>query len=310
MPHAEHHSGDRTILVGLIGRGISLSRTPAMHVAEARAQGMVCTYNLLDMDDAAMADVTLPDLLTRLEAEGYAGVNVTYPFKREVMALLDELSPAARAVDAVNTVVFRDGRRFGHNTDMWGFGESFRRGLDGAKTDHALMIGAGGAGGAVAHALLECGVARLSISDVDPDRAADLAKQLLQTTERDVEVNIVRDIPEMVAKDRPDGVVNATPMGMAKLPGTAFPVGLLTPEMWVADIVYFPLETELLRGARAAGCRVLPGEGMAVFQAVRAFEFFTGSPADPERMKATFRAFDSEPVATDARLSERKREEI
>ncbi|SDJ68277.1 shikimate dehydrogenase [Aliiruegeria lutimaris] len=282
---------DFDVIVGLIGRGIKLSRTPSMHIAEARAQGGRCDYRILDMDDPERSGVSLEAMLHEVEAAGYAGVNVTYPYKIEVMPFLDELSANATAVGAVNTVIFRDGRRTGHNTDLWGFAESFRRGLSDVNRDHALLIGAGGAGVAVAHGLADCcKVGRLSIHDMDPARARALAEHVSERW--GTEVNAVSDLAALVATDRPDGVVNATPMGMEKLPGSAFPTNLLHPEMWIADVVYFPLETELLKAARAVGCRTLSGAGMAVFQAVRAFELFAGRPADSDRMRATFDAFD------------------
>nr|WP_319248519.1 shikimate dehydrogenase [uncultured Celeribacter sp.] len=285
-----------SVLVGLIGRGIGLSRTPAMHMIEARAQGINGVYRLLDMDAPERANTSLKALIAQAESLGYDGFNVTYPYKIDVIEHLDELSDNARSVGSVNTVVLRDGKRFGHNTDLWGFAESFRRGLPDVARDHALLIGAGGAGVAVAHALADCGVTRLSITDTDPKRAEALAAQVRRNRPQ-CDAQAVTDIAALIRDARPDGIVNATPVGMAKLPGTSFPVGLLDPAMWVADIVYFPLETELLRAARAAGCAVLPGSGMAVFQAVRAFELFTGLPASPERMKARFDAFDETPHA-------------
>nr|WP_319515437.1 shikimate dehydrogenase [uncultured Cohaesibacter sp.] len=279
------------INIGLIGCGIGKSRTPAMHMAEAKAQGFLCDYNLLDMDDESRADLSLSDMLDTVEKDGYAGVNVTYPYKMKVIPLLDDLSDNARMVGAVNTVVLKDGKRIGHNTDLWGFAESFRRGLIGAKWDDTLLIGAGGAGVAVAHALVQCGVKQLSIHDMDLERADNLVDHLKKTWP-DMAVRAVGDLGQVFASHRPDGVVNATPMGMAKLPGSALPIDYLNEKMWVADIVYFPLETQLLKDARACGCRTLPGSGMAVFQAVRAFELFTGLPADPNRMKETFDTFD------------------
>ncbi len=280
------------LLAGLIGRGIALSRTPAMHAEEARHQGFGGAYRILDMDEPPRSGTRLADMLRAAELAGFDGLNITYPFKIEVIEHLDALSDNARAVGAVNTVVFRDGRRIGHNTDLWGFAESFRRGLAGAATGHALLIGAGGAGVAVAHALADCGIARLSILDRDADRAAALADQV-RRNRSGTRVGAAADAGALTGPDRPDGVVNATPMGMAKLPGTAIDPALLRADQWVADIVYFPLETALLAAARARGCRVLPGSGMAVFQAVRAFELFTGRPACPDRMKATFDAFDT-----------------
>ena len=297
-------TSDRTVLAGLIGEGIGQSRTPAMHEAEARAQGFGLDYRFLDTATPALADLALPELLERLEAEGYAGVNVTYPFKMAVVPLLTALSPNASAVGAVNTIIFRNGQRIGHNTDLWGFAESFRRGLGEAARAHVLLVGAGGAGVAVAHALADCGVGRLSIHDSDGDRARALVAQVMRNRPG-VAADALPDLSGL--SPRPDGIVNATPVGMAKLPGCAVPEALLDPRTWVADIVYFPLETQLLRTARARGCRTLPGSGMAVFQAVRAFELFTGRPADPDRMKARFDAFDQDPAP--ARTTERTREE-
>lgn len=288
------HKGGEILLAGLVGRGIALSRTPAMHMAEGEAQGLHTAYRLLDADRLSQP---LPALLDAAEMMGFNGLNVTYPFKIDVLPLLDELSVNASAVGAVNTVAFRNGRRFGHNTDLWGFAEGFRRGLPDAARDHVLLLGAGGAGVAVAHALAGLGVAQLSIYDTDVQRAGALAEQV-SAGPGGCDAVAVSDVAGLIRAARPDGVVNATPMGMAKLPGTALDTGLLHPSMWVADIVYFPLETELLRAARALGCRVLPGSGMAVFQAVRAFELFTGRAADPSRMKATFDAFDRPGDAT------------
>ncbi|GAA6187816.1 shikimate dehydrogenase [Litorivita sp. NS0012-18] len=267
----------RQVRVGLAGRGIQLSRTPAMHIAEGRAHGLDYRYDLLD-PDAMEGAPSLRQIIETAEAEGFAGLNVTFPFKREVIALLDDLSSAAQKVGAVNTVVFANGKRRGHNTDFWGFAESLRRGLPDAPRACALLLGAGGAGGAVAHALRDVGVADLMIFDQSAEAAGNLADAVGGRAVSDLEA----------AARMADGIVNATPMGMAKLPGTAIDTALLAPRHWVADIVYFPRETALLAHARAKGCRVLDGSGMAVFQAVRAFELFTGLQPDAARMRATF----------------------
>lgn len=289
-PDRTHMSaGGADLHVGLIGKGIQLSRTPAMHVAEARASGFSLRYDLIDPDEMDPPEPTLAAMLARVEAAGFAGVNVTYPYKQAVIALLDEVSDEARRVGAVNTIVFTDGRRHGHNTDCWGFAESLRRGLPNAPLGKVLQLGAGGAGGAVAHALKRLGVDRLLIGDVN--RAA--AERLAAATGAEA----TDDLADAACVA--DGIVNTTPMGMAKLPGTAIAPDLLTPRHWVADIVYIPRDTELLRAARARGCRTLDGAGMAVFQAVRAFECFTGRRPDPDRMRATFEAFA--PPATDPR---------
>lgn len=283
QPESDRHA--QPLRAALIGRGITLSRTPAMHMAEGQAQGLTYDYALFDMDAPDRAGQTLGAVLAEAEAAGLAGLNVTYPFKVEVLDLLDGLSDNARALGAVNTVVLRNGRRMGHNTDLWGFAESFRRGMSGVDMAQVLLIGAGGAGAAVAHALKQLGAETLWIHDVDPARAEALVQALCAHFGAGAAAVAAR--PEDVARDL-SGVVNATPMGMAKLPGCPFPTHCLHAGLWVADIVYFPLETRLLAAARAAGCRVLPGAGMAVFQAVRAYELFTGRAPDPVRMRATF----------------------
>lgn len=275
-----------SVLVGLVGGGIQLSRTPRMQEAEAAAQGLRLCYRLFDTDTRRL-EHPVGEILDAAELCGFAGLNVTFPHKIAVMDHLDELSDAARAVGAVNTVIFAGGRRRGHNTDRWGFAESFRRGMGDAPRARVLQLGAGGAGVAVAHALLDCGVGTLLIADTDTARADALADRLEASYPGRAQVS---DAQTALRGDI-DGAVNCTPVGMAKLPGVPLDADLLHPGLWVADIVYFPLETALLAAARARGCGVLPGSGMAVFQAVRAFELFTGRAADPERMRATFESF-------------------
>ena len=236
---------------------------------------------------------TVPEVLHAAEICGFAGLNVTYPYKIAVIDYLDELSPAARAVGAVNTIVLRDGKRSGHNTDLWGFAESFRRNMADVERRNVLLVGAGGAGAAVAHALIECGVEVLHIFDNERDKAGALADQVCAGTGKGKAVAL-SGLDETGGTDL-DGVVNATPVGMEFLPGMPIPEQMLQPRLWVADIIYFPLETELLRRARQAGCRVLPGSGMAIFQAARAFEHFTGLKSDMRRMEATFNAFEPMP---------------
>lgn len=279
----------QTVLAGLLGRGIQLSRTPAMHEAEGAAQGFNYIYRLFDADQMG-AEVTVGEVLRAAELCGFAGLNVTYPYKVEILTHLDVPSPAAEAVGAVNTVVLRNGKRYGHNTDLWGFAESFRRHMAGAAAERVLLVGAGGAGAAVAHALVECGAQAIRILDKDVARARALATRIADAS-RDITASVVAEAAE-VDIDGLDGVVNATPVGMAAVPGTPIPAALLQPRLWVADIVYFPLETEFLRRARQAGCRVLPGSGMAIFQAARAFEHFTGQKPEAERMEAAFNTFD------------------
>jgi len=272
-------------LAGLIGAGIQASRTPALHEREGAEQGLRLIYRLIDLDTLGVGAEALPELLTAAERMGFAGLNITYPCKQAVIPLLHELSPDARALGAVNTVVLRDGRRIGHNTDCSGFAEGFRRGLPGVARARVVQLGAGGAGAAVAHALLAEGIGLLSLVDLDAARVAALAADLNARFGAG-RAEACADLPAAVAAA--DGLVNCTPVGMAKLPGMPLPAALLRPALWVAEIVYFPLETELLRAARALGCRTLDGGGMAVFQAVGAFRHITGVSPDAERMLRHF----------------------
>lgn len=293
MTHAPQTARVRapSIIVGLIGAGIQASRTPPMHEQEADALGLRYIYRLIDLDRLGVGVDALPDLLAGAERMGFTGLNITYPCKQAVIPLLDELSDDARAIGAVNTVVLRDGRRIGHNTDCSGFAESFRRGLADVPRARVVLLGAGGAGAAVAHAALGLGVERLSLFDADPARAAALADQL-NARFGDGRADAITDLAPAVAQA--DGLIHATPTGMAKFPGLPLPADLLHSGLWVADIVYFPLETALLREARARGCRTLDGGGMAVFQASDAFRLFTGVEPDPERIRAHFAAMGTD----------------
>ncbi len=279
-----------TILLGLIGAHIQASLTPAMHEMEGHAQGQRTIYQLIDLETLGLTADALPELLTAAERMGFTGLNVTHPCKQAVLPLLHEVSPDAQAVGAVNTVLLRDGKRIGHNTDWWGFAENFHRGLPDVALGHVVQFGAGGAGAAVAQAALTLGVQRLTIFDVDAGRAGRLAERLGRQFGAG-RVAAGTDMPADVAAA--GGVINATPVGMASHPGLPMPVELLRPALWVAEIVYFPLETALLRTARAIGCRTLDGGGMAVFQAVRAFHLFTGITPDAERMRRHFTAMTS-----------------
>jgi shikimate dehydrogenase len=274
-----------TIRVGLIGTSIGQSKSPALHMAEGAAQGLNYRYDLIDLTTRGLGPEALPDLLAEAERIGFAGVNITHPCKQRVIPLLDDLSDDARALGAVNTVVFSNGRRIGHNTDWSGFYESFRTGMPDVPVSHVLQLGAGGAGVAVAHAAIRLGVAKLSVVDIDAARAGALISALNDRAGRSVAVATTDPAHAMATAD---GLINATPMGMDAHPGLPIDPDLITPRHWVADIVYFPIETALLAAARAKGCVVLPGGGMAVFQAAGAFELFSGRKPDSARMQAHF----------------------
>ncbi|MFE7032293.1 shikimate dehydrogenase [Streptomyces sp. NPDC057621] len=270
-------------LVGLIGAGIGPSLSPALHEREADRQGLRYLYRLIDIDALGVAPEAVGDLVRAARDLGFDGLNITHPCKQLVIEHLDSLSPQAEALGAVNTVVFDGGRAIGHNTDVTGFAASFARGLPDARLERVVQLGAGGAGAAVAHALLTLGAGSVTVVDALPDRAGALAAQLnRQFGAGRVDAGGPERLPALLAGA--DGVVHATPMGMAAHPGLPFAAELLRPGLWVAEVVYRPLETELLRVARGMGCAVLDGGGMAVFQAADAFRLFTGREADASRM--------------------------
>ena len=283
----------RQALAGLIGAGIQRSLTPAMQMAEARHHGLQLDYRLIDLDQEGRAAADLPRLLDDAQAAGYLGLNITYPCKQAVLPLLDELSPDARDMGAVNTVVFREGRRIGHNTDGSGWRWGFRRALPEADLGRVVLLGAGGAGSAIAHAVLRMGARQLTVVDTDAARMAALAARLNELHGPKVSAQ-----PDAAAALRgATGLIHATPTGMDKLPGLPLAASLLRPPLWVAEVVYFPLETALLQAARAMGCRTVDGGTMAVGQAIGAFGLFTGLQADAARMEKHFRELVATPSA-------------
>jgi len=278
-------SDSPSFLVGLIGSGIQASLSPALHEREGSRQGFRYLYRLIDLDVLKLGVDALPELLTAAQRMGFAGVNITHPCKQAVIPSLDELSNDARAIGAVNTVVFHSGRRIGYNTDCWGFEKSFQQTLGGDRRERVVQLGAGGAGAAVAHAALRLGTKQLVLFDIDEAKAAALVKSLCANFGPNHAV-VGEDLAEEMA--HADGLIHATPTGMEKYPGLPLPAELLRPSHWVAEIVYFPLQTELLRVASRVGCKTVDGSGMAVFQAAGAFRLFTGAEADSAAMLRDF----------------------
>ncbi|WP_228484582.1 shikimate dehydrogenase [Microbacterium cremeum] len=289
VQHPPEPPRPRRYLVGLIGEGITASLTPAMHETEARELGLDYEYRILDLIVLGRRPADLAALLAETRSAGFAAMNITHPCKRLVIDLVDELDTDAAHLRAVNLVVFADGRLIGHNTDWMGYRDGLESGLPGASFDRVVQIGCGGAGAATAYALLSHGAARLDISDVDPARAEDLAVRMRDLfPAQDVAVLGPDELPDAIA--RATGVVHATPLGMLHRPGVAFDLELLPAGAWVSDVVYRPLETELVRRARERGHPVLDGGRMAVGQACASLRIITGAVPDRERMERHFRA--------------------
>jgi shikimate dehydrogenase len=274
-------------LVGLVGDGVMPSLTPHMHEREGDVQGLRYLYRPIDLLELGLPGSTIGDLLQSACRMGFNGLNVTHPCKQLVLDHLDEIAPDAAKLGAVNTVVIQDGRFIGHNTDFSGFAAALASGLPDAKLDRVVQLGAGGAGSAVAYALLTAGVRVLDLVDVDPQRGAERAAELAGLfPDRAVTPRTTAELPQLMPLA--DGLVHCTPVGMAAHPGVPLDMALVEPRHWVADIVYRPIETELVLEARAKGCDVLDGGRMAVGQAADAFRIFTGLEADAERMRAHF----------------------
>jgi len=258
----------RKFLTGLIGAPIAQSASPAMHEHAADALGVRCHYQLIEV--AGADQVRLRALLDGVKNFGFAGVNVTFPYKEAVVPLLDELSDGARAIGAVNTVVVREGRLVGYNTDATGFERAVANLVTASCRGPVALIGAGGVGKAIAVALANLGVAELAIFDSDRAKATQLAAQVHGRLAARVATNVEDALQRAV------GVINGTPIGMLPDRGSPIPVALLHRDLWVADAVYTPLWTPLLLAAKARGCEIMTGRELAIHQAADAFELFTG----------------------------------
>jgi len=274
-------------LVGLIGAGITASLTPPMHEAEAAHHGLHYLYRPVDLDVIGRPGTDVGDLLAAGRDLGFNAFNITHPCKQLVLDHLHETTSEAAALKAVNTVLIQNGRFIGHNTDQTGFAAGLRSVLPDAPKDRVVQLGTGGAGSAVASALLSQGVQCLHLFDVDPARATERAQALGELfPHQQVLAAAPAELPALIAAA--DGIVNATPVGMHHHPGAPFDTALLDGTQWVADVIYLPVDTELITAARAAGCRVLDGGHMAVGQAADAFALITGVEPDRARMRAHF----------------------
>jgi shikimate dehydrogenase len=283
-----------SVRAGLIGSGIQQSLTPALHMEEGAEQGLNYRYELLDLDRINGGVAALPSLLANAQERGFAGLNITHPCKQTILPMLDSLSDDAKALGAVNTVVFSDGRSIGHNTDWWGFAESFKQGLHDAALERVVQLGAGGAGAAVGYAMLKLGAQRLDVFDIDAAKMQALVASL-SALFPSRQISTVNDLRAVMAQA--DGLVHATTTGMTKNPGLPLPAEMLRATQWVVEIIYFPLQTQLLKTARSIGCRTLDGGGMAIYQAVGAFQLFTGIAPDAGRMARHFDQLARQPKA-------------
>ncbi len=257
--------------MALVGADLGTTLTPALHEREADMLGLRCVYRTVDIAELGLSAGVIEQILPAAQWLGFAGLNVTHPCKQRVLPLLDEVSPDAAGIGAVNTIVIESGRAVGHNTDWSGFAKSFECGLPDAEVGKVLLLGA----------------EHVIVTDVRRESASALAESMRERFDRG---RVSTAEPEHVADvlSAADGVVNATPVGMSGSPDSPLPEAALRRDLWVADIVYRPIATPLLRAARERGCRTLSGGGMAVYQAAHAFTLFTGAEPDERRMLAHF----------------------
>lgn len=279
---------NQSYLMGLIGEGVLPSLTPPMHEQEAQAHNLRFVYRPIDLTELHKPASAVGELLTAGAALGFNAFNVTHPCKQVVLDYLDEIDPAAQRLQACNTVLIQNGKLTGYNTDRSGFASALALELPDADFEDVVLLGAGGAGSAVADALIGAGVQRLSIIDPQPQRAEALAHQLQHALPGSTTGNIRVGDGTQARQWIPaaTGLVNASPIGMFSHPGLPVDADVLHPGLWVADIVYRPAVTELIAQAAALGCAVMPGKAMAVGQAADTFELVTGRTPDRTRMYA------------------------
>ena len=251
-----------------------------MHERAAAALGLRCHYQLIEVAGAGRDELKM--LLEGVRRLGFAGINVTFPYKEAVIDLLDDLAPGAALIGAVNTVVVRDNRLTGHNTDTTGFARAIVQRVTASSQGAVALIGAGGVGKAIAFALAGLGVKELRIFDSAHAKATQLAAKLEGLAKASAARSVEDALRGVV------GVVNASPVGMLPSLGTPVPDSLLHAGLWVADAVYSPLWTPLLTAARAKGCAVMTGRELAIYQAADAFELFTGLAPSTDEMGIAF----------------------
>ncbi|MDX6700940.1 MAG: shikimate dehydrogenase [Baekduia sp.] len=258
---------DATRRVALIGRPLRRRHSQVMHDAAFAANGIDARYDLRELEPGEVAD-----FVEQARGPEWLGFQITAPYKRDVMALLDAVEPEAEAIGAVNSVMRApDGALVGFNTDAPGFAAAVRRDL-GMELGGARVVvaGAGGAAHAVAHAAVSAGAAEVRVVSRTLQPAQALADRVGGVVPGTLDDGA---LPGALAAA--DLLVNATTVGMLT-PGVVVDPALLGEHAAVFDLVYVPLETELLRAARARGLRAAGGAGMLVAQAVIAFRRWTG----------------------------------
>jgi shikimate dehydrogenase len=280
--HLESITASPVVRLGLIGSGIARSLTPFLQEQAGAQLGLALRYELFDTP--ADQGHRLEAQLAALANAGYAGVNVTHPFKELAFGLVKVLDPMVQQVRAINTVRFADGQGF--NTDYSGFVRAYRHAFGSQAPGVVLVVGAGGAGRAVAFALVTLGASEVRIVDSDAPKAEQLAASLRSVGAKATAFGL----EDLALASRADGLVNCTPLGMYQYPGNPIASELVGTQSWAFDAIYTPLETAFLADARAKGLRIMYGSELMFYQAVDAFEIWTGRQLEEVSLYAIIQA--------------------
>lgn len=288
MTVSDWHTGstmkNNVTKLGLIGKNILKSTSPRLHVFLGETLGMPCTYELLEAGDDFPEDF-LQQRIARCASEGYAGTNVTFPFKQKALGFVDRKAQSAALVGATNTLVFRDNGITASNTDFSGFARAYRENFGQQPAGKVLMLGAGGVGRAIAFALTQLQLDTLYIFDTSTAQADDLVSSLQAAGAKAEVVTQERLVDTMRSCQ---GLVNATPIGHYKTPGQPFPEEGWAQQQWAFDAVYTPIETEFLLQAKQHDLSILTGFQLFFYQGIDAFELFMDTRVDAKAIQPAF----------------------
>ncbi len=227
--------------------------------------------------------ITFDHVVAHAKADGFRGLNITHPYKEQIVRFATIEDPALTAIGACNTVLFGE-RTIGLNTDYTGYIDAFKGRFGDMPTGVVAMAGSGGAGKAIAFALARLGAKSLRVFDIDEQKSHALAKAL-QKAQSAMSVHIAPTLHQ--ACQDADGLINCTPMGMVGYGGNAFSGIPLSGRKWVCDAVYTPLETTFLKESKAIGAAILSGYELFLYQGVHAFELFTDRKVDVVALRQT-----------------------
>lgn len=261
----------KTLITGVIGHPIEHSFSPPMHNN---------AYKLMNMDYKYVPFHVQPEniehVITAAKTLNIQGLNVTIPYKTEIIPYLDQIDETARKINAVNTISFKDGIAKGYNTDGMGAVKSIKE-YTSLKDKNVLVIGAGGASKAITFTLINEDINTLTIANRSKDNASKLISNLRnQTNFMNISYQDIKDTNEIISEM--DIIINTTPIGMYPNHNVEPPIEVnnIVAEQTVMDIIYNPLETELLKQAKLRGAQTIPGTKMLINQGITAFEIFTG----------------------------------